>query len=98
MIEPKGLDKIIDRIEDIMNYYGTEKYKERMKMLDESIFSRIMFDEPKREKELESGYLVRYYYYADEENCKPVMHLLTERYAGCLKMIILYSNGKIQMR
>ena len=71
MIEPKGLDKIIDRIEDIMNYYGTEKYKERMKMLDESIFSRIMFDEPEREKELESGYLVRYYYYADEENCKP---------------------------
>ncbi|SEW03259.1 hypothetical protein SAMN05216413_0906 [Ruminococcaceae bacterium KH2T8] len=54
-----------------MNYYGTEKYKERMKMLDESIFSRIMFDEPEREKELESGYLVRYYYYADEENCKP---------------------------
>ena len=54
-----------------MNYYGTEKYKERMKMLDEYIFSRIMFDEPEREKELESGYLVRYYYYADEENCKP---------------------------
>ena len=54
-----------------MNYYGTEKYNERMKMLDESIFSRIMFDEPEREKELESGYLVRYYYYADEENCKP---------------------------
>ena len=54
-----------------MNYYGTDKYKERMEMLDESIFSRIMFDEPEREKELESGYLVRYYYYADEENCKP---------------------------
>lgn len=59
------------RIIDNMNYYGTEKYKERMKNLDEQVFSKIRFDEPEREKELESGYLVRYYYYADEENCKP---------------------------
>ena len=54
-----------------MNYYGTEKYKERMKDLDEQIFSKIRFDEPEREKELGSGYTVRYYYYADEQNCKP---------------------------
>ena len=54
-----------------MNYYGTEKHKEDMKKLDEQIFSKIRFDKPEREKELESGYIVRYYYYADEENCKP---------------------------
>jgi len=54
-----------------MNYYGTEKYKENMRILDEQIFSKIRFDEPDREKELESGYSVRYYYYADEENRKP---------------------------
>ena len=50
-----------------MNYYGTEKHKEDMKKLDEQIFSKIRFDKPEREKELESGYIVRYYYYADEE-------------------------------
>ena len=54
-----------------MNYYGTGKYIEEMKKLDDQVFSKIRFDEPEREKELESGYLVRYYYYADEENCKP---------------------------
>jgi hypothetical protein len=54
-----------------MNYYGSDKYKEDMKKLDEQIFSKIRFDEPEREKDLGSGYLVRYYYYADEANCKP---------------------------
>lgn len=54
-----------------MNYYGTGKYIEEMKRLDEQVFSKIRFDEPEREKELESGYLVRYYYYADEENREP---------------------------
>ena len=37
-----------------MNYYGTEKHKEYMKKLYEQIFSKIRFDKPKREKELES--------------------------------------------
>lgn len=55
----------------MMNYYGSEKYKENMKKLDEQLFSRIRFDRPEREKDLESGYLVRYYYYEDKENCKP---------------------------
>ena len=65
------LERIIISIEDIMNYYGTGKYIEEMKRLDEQVFSKIRFDEPEREKELESGYLVRYYYYADEENREP---------------------------
>ena len=42
-----------------MNYYGTEKHKEDMNKLDEQIFSKIRFDKPEREKELESGYIVR---------------------------------------
>lgn len=54
-----------------MNYYGSEKHRETMKRLDEQIFSKIKFDETDREKELESGYSVKYYYYADEENRKP---------------------------
>ena len=54
-----------------MNYYGTDKYKENMRKLDEQIFSKIRFDEPERKKDLGEGYSVRYYYYADEENRKP---------------------------
>ena len=54
-----------------MNYYGTEKHLEDMKKLDGQIFSKISFNEPEREKELEQGYLVRYYYYADEAGCEP---------------------------
>lgn len=54
-----------------MNYYGTDKYYKRMKNLDKQIFSKIMFDEPDRVKDLDGGYYVKYYYYADEENCLP---------------------------
>ena len=54
-----------------MNYYGTEEYKSRMKDLEEQVFSKISFAEPDRIKELESGYSIKYYYYADEEHCLP---------------------------
>ena len=54
-----------------MNYYGTEEYYNQIKDLDKKIFSKIVFDEPERVKELENGYCVKYYYYADEENCLP---------------------------
>ncbi|MBQ8913732.1 MAG: hypothetical protein IJ054_06790 [Lachnospiraceae bacterium] len=54
-----------------MNYYGTDKYYKKIKNLDKQIFSKIMFDEPDRVKDLDGGYYVKYYYYADEENCLP---------------------------
>lgn len=52
-----------------MNYFGTDKYYKRMMDLDQQIFSRISFNEPDRIRELDNGYCVKYYYYADEENC-----------------------------
>ena len=54
-----------------MNYYGTEKYMQRISELDDKVFSKIDFSESEREKELDNGYSVKYYYYADEDNCKP---------------------------
>ena len=54
-----------------MNFYGTDKYYKRMNDLDRQIFSKIRFDEPDRIKELDNGYCVKYFYYADEENCLP---------------------------
>ena len=54
-----------------MNYYGTEKYDRKISDLNDRIFSKIDFSEIEREKELENGYSVKYYDYADEENCKP---------------------------
>ena len=38
-----------------MNYYGTEKYFERMDDLNKQIFSKIKFDEPDRIKKLDNG-------------------------------------------
>ena len=54
-----------------MNYYGTDKYYKRMADLDKQIFSKIKFGEPNRIKELDDRYSVKYFYYADEENCLP---------------------------
>ncbi|MBO4473886.1 MAG: hypothetical protein J5750_03125 [Clostridiales bacterium] len=54
-----------------MNYYGTEEYKKEMEVLEEQIFSKIRFTEPDRVRELEDGYRVEYYYYADEEHRLP---------------------------
>ncbi len=54
-----------------MNYYGTDQYQQNLKLLDEQVFSKIKFDEPDRVKELDFGYYIEYYYYADEENCLP---------------------------
>ena len=72
MINHTGaIDAILVKGDIYLNYYGTEKYKENMKKLDEQIFLKICLDEPDREKELGSGYSVKYYYFADEENCKP---------------------------
>ena len=54
-----------------MNYYGTDKYYEDMEEYEKRIFSKMVFDEAERVRELEDGYSVKYYYYADEENCLP---------------------------
>ena len=54
-----------------MNHYGTEEYRQRMKKMEERVFSRIVFDEPDRTKTLEEGYSVKHYYYADEEHRLP---------------------------
>lgn len=54
-----------------MNYYGTDKYYNQMQELDKQVFSKVLFDEPERVKDLVNGYCVKYYYYADEENRLP---------------------------
>ena len=54
-----------------MNYYGTQKHKNRIKELDERVFSKIDFTKPETEKKLGNGYAVRYYFFSDEKNRKP---------------------------
>ena len=54
-----------------MNYYGTSEYYDRIKDLEEKVFSNITFGEPDRMKELQFGYSVKYYYYADDDNRIP---------------------------
>ena len=54
-----------------MNFHGTKEYLDIIKGLDERIFSKVNMDTPDRVRELRDGYIIKYYYYVDEENCSP---------------------------
>ena len=54
-----------------MNFYGTQEYLDFINDLNKRLFSKIDFSKTTREKDLGNGYMVRGYYYADEENKKP---------------------------
>ena len=50
-----------------MNFYGTEKYKQMLNQFDEKIFSKCDMTAPTREKILGDGFVLKCYYYADEQ-------------------------------
>ena len=54
-----------------MNYFGTDEYIKRVKALDAQVFSKISFAKPESVTELEDGFCVRHYYFADVEHCIP---------------------------
>ena len=69
-----------------MNYYGTDDYIRHINELEIQIFSKIDFQKPDRVSQLENGFCVKYYYYADEENrvsgCAPVDGEICRLYAN----------------
>ena len=72
-----------------MNDYGMDPCKQKMKRLDEQVFSKIKLAGPDRVRELDSGYRIEYFCCADEDPGLP------GHAAADGEICRLYQNGEL---